>query len=336
MIKNMTKIILCSLICLFTNTAFAQDVYKMYLSEDELYIEQNDMELQNTNLQAYKMEGKNYYKLRDFAMVMGSTVVFDPYSNTVNIVTKTNKELLNGNILETKDLEVEMMKSDQKLTVDGVVNKYEMYAVAGTNYISFSDLALIYDLNYRWSNEDKKIIICRDSSDIPKSENPESMFGYISDNLEIDCAVGDVVALTNYLDKNLDGFKKELCQVESIHEYTEEGDYLITYTLFHNEIPTPYQVLVFVDSKGGMKYVNKLDGYYDAITTMNHAKRIELTKDELTQITLKSIEGYEDFVIESQEVEVKYDLNMIPYVFVQTTFQMKNETTFVKNFEYYL
>ena len=40
MIKNMTKIILCSLICLFTNTAFTQDVYRMYLSEDELYIEQ--------------------------------------------------------------------------------------------------------------------------------------------------------------------------------------------------------------------------------------------------------------------------------------------------------
>ena len=336
MIKNMTKGVLCLLICLSAHLAFAQDVYRMYLSEDELYIEQNDKNLQNTNLQAYKMDGKNYYKLRDFAMLMESAVEFDRHSNTVSIVTGANEEPLTGNVSETRDLEAEMIRSEQKLKVDGVFQEYEMYATAGSNYISFSDLALIYDLDYRWSDEEHSIVIQEDGLEAGMPEDPESMFGYINENLEIDCAAGEIDALTQYLEENLEGFEKELCQVERIHEYTEKGDYLITYTLFHNGIPTPYQVLVFVDTSGEIKYANKLDGYYDAVAAMDHSKKIDLTQEELQQIASKNVEGYENFMIESQKAEVRYDLNMIPYVFVQTTFQTENEALFVKNLEYYL
>ena len=308
----------------------------MHLSEDTLYIEQNDKELQNTNLQAYKMGGKNYYKLRDFAMLMESAVEFDRHSNTVSVVTGANKDPLKGHTLEAKDLEVEMIRSEQKLKVDGVFKECEMYTLAGSNYISFSDLALIYDLSYRWSDEEHRIVIQKDGLDAGMPEDPESMFGYINENLEIDCAAGEIDALTQYLDENLEGFEKELCQVERIHEYTEEGNYLITYTLFHNGIPTPYQVLVFVDPSGEIKYADKLDGYYDAAAAMDHAKRIDLTQEELQRIASKSVEGYEAFTIKSQEAEVRYDLNMIPYVFVQTTFQTENGALFTKNLEYYL
>ena len=336
MIKNVTKGILCLWICLSANSAFAQDTYRMHLSEDTLYIEQNDKELQNTNLQAYKMGGKNYYKLRDFAMLMESAVEFDRHSNTVSVVTGANKDPLKGHTLEAKDLEVEMIRSEQKLKVDGVFKEYEMYAMAESNYISFSDLVLIYDLNYRWSDEERRIVVQEDSLDAGMPEDPESMFGYINENLEIDCAAGEVDALTQYLDENLEGFEKEFCRVERIHEYTEDGDYLITYTLFHNGIPTPYQVLVFVDPSGGIKYANKLNGYQDAVASMDHSKRIDLTQEELQRIASKNIEGYENFTIKSQKAEVRYDLHMIPYVFIQTTFQTENEALSVKNLEYYL
>ena len=282
------------------------------------------------------MDRKNYDKLRDFAMLMESAVEFDRHSNTVSIVTGANEEPLNGNTLEAKDLEAEMIRSEQKLAVDGVAKEYEMYAMAGSNYISFSDLALIYDLNYRWSDEEHRIVIQKDGLDAAIPEDPESMFGYINENLEIDCAAGEVDALTQYLEENLEGFEKELCQVGRIHEYTEEGDYLITYTLFYNGVATPYQVLVFVDPSGEIKYANKLNGYQDAVAAMDHAKRIDLTQEELQRVASKKIEGYENFTIKSQKAEVRYDLHMIPYVFVQTTFQTENEALSVKNLEYYL
>lgn len=331
MIKNVMKIVICSLLYCSATTVFAQDVYRMNVSDDELYIEQSNKGLQNTNLQAYKLEGINYYKLRDFAAAIGSKVDFDIKSKTVNITTETNEKSLNRTIAETKLLEAEMVRSDRKLTVDGVITQCELYIMDGYHYISFADLARIYHLNYR--DKDNLIIIYKDDS---MPENPEKMFSYIRDKLEIDCAAGEIDALTQYLDENLEGFEKENCQVEMIHPYTEEGDYQIRYTLFHNGIPTPYQVLVFVDPQGEMKYVNKLDGYHQAVATMDHTKRTNLTEAELSQIALKSMEGYENFTVESQEVEMRYDFDMSPYVLVQITLRTENGALFAKNFEYYL
>lgn len=109
---------------------------------------------------AYNIDGSNYFRLRDMACYLADTsaefnVTYDSASDTINITTGAKYTPI-GTEKAALQTPRSVVKSHQKLKVDGVSEKIDAYNIDGSNFFKLRDLAVLgFEVSY---NEKTRII----------------------------------------------------------------------------------------------------------------------------------------------------------------------------------
>lgn len=156
--------------------------------------------------------------------------------------------------------------------------------------------------------------------------------------LNIDCANGNIEALTEYFEKNVNGFDSETFKILFINNSVQdENVYTMMYHQEINGFQTPRSIMVFVENDT-IEYISTLDEYnYADIALIPMAlsedtlnAQIEIAKKE----AVKEIDG--DVTIEGQEVKKILDENLNPILVVKTTCVDAHGGVYLLKYEYNL
>jgi hypothetical protein len=113
--------------------------------------------------QAYNINGNNYFKLRDLAMVVNGTdknfeVSWDAEKNAVNLLpgkayTPAGGELEATDNIKSKDA----ILTSSKLYVNGIEVQLTAYNIGGNNYFKLRDIATAINFGVTWDGTANKI-----------------------------------------------------------------------------------------------------------------------------------------------------------------------------------
>ncbi len=105
--------------------------------------------------EAYNIDGSNYFKLRDLAVLLGGTkaqfnVVYDSARNTVVITTGTVYVVTGGELTLGNDASASAVKSAQSVEINGKTVDLVAYNIGGSNFFKLRDLgaALGFGVGY--------------------------------------------------------------------------------------------------------------------------------------------------------------------------------------------
>jgi len=109
--------------------------------------------------EAYQIEGSNYFKLRDLAMVVSGTekqfqVGWDGAKNAINLTTKTaytpdGKELA----VSQKPTAKEAKSTQSKIYLNGQEVQFTAYNIDGSNHFKLRDIAKAIDFTVTWDGK---------------------------------------------------------------------------------------------------------------------------------------------------------------------------------------
>ncbi len=105
--------------------------------------------------EAYNIDGSNYFKLRDLAMLLSGTdakfnVIFDSSRNTVVVTTGAVYVVVGGELSTGADKSASAVNSAQSVEIDGKRVDLTAYNIGGSNYFKLRDLgaALGFTVGY--------------------------------------------------------------------------------------------------------------------------------------------------------------------------------------------
>ena len=114
--------------------------------------------------QIYNVNGYNYFKLRDLAMLLKDSgvrfsVSYDESSRTIRIVTGEAYIPVGGELVSGADLSNTCVKSSQNLIINGEPLSLEAFNIGGNNYFKLRDLgdALGFGVDYDEASRTAKI-----------------------------------------------------------------------------------------------------------------------------------------------------------------------------------
>ncbi len=118
---------------------------------------------QDYSLQAYTINGSDYFKLRDIAMILNGTrrqfeVKWDSSDNTVQITSCRPYEKSGIELTVTKGTKT-ASPSASAIYIDGNRMLYSAYFIDGNNYIALNDLAGSMDISADIDAENRKVSI---------------------------------------------------------------------------------------------------------------------------------------------------------------------------------
>ncbi|PKM52204.1 MAG: hypothetical protein CVV02_02230 [Firmicutes bacterium HGW-Firmicutes-7] len=114
---------------------------------------------------AYTINGYNYFKLRDLAMVINGTekqfeVVWDSASNSINLITNKAYTVVGGELSPlASESAMNAIPSSSKVLVNNKVIQLTAYKIAGNNYFKLRDIAGIIDYGVSYDRKTGTITI---------------------------------------------------------------------------------------------------------------------------------------------------------------------------------
>ncbi|PKM71782.1 MAG: hypothetical protein CVU91_12295 [Firmicutes bacterium HGW-Firmicutes-16] len=116
------------------------------------------------SLNAYNIDGSNYFKLRDIAYVLNNTdskfsVSYDSDSQSIAVSTKTSYSTVGGEMALGVDESGTAIASGQSLKVNGTTTSLAAYNIGGSNYFKLRDLGSAIGFTVNYSNTASAIII---------------------------------------------------------------------------------------------------------------------------------------------------------------------------------
>jgi hypothetical protein len=114
-------------------------------------------------VQAYNIDGANYFKLRDVACLLEGTkakfnVGYDEKEDAVLITTSIAYEKIGGELTAGEDLSATAVKSKQTIYIDGKKKSLTAYNIGDANYFKLRDLgaALKFEVGY---DEERRTVL---------------------------------------------------------------------------------------------------------------------------------------------------------------------------------
>lgn len=172
------------------------------------------------------------------------------------------------------------------------------------------------------------------SSSASRSIAADDFFTYIDEEIYVNCVNEDFAELTEYLEQNVEGFDKESCKIELVHNYAD-NDYEVMYVKEENGFKTPYKVMVFISEDGVMKYFSNLPAESTAYTLRSNTD-VGIDEADIDEAKKEATVGYEDYEIVEQTVEKQLNSDMQPVLRVFTIYEDVNGAKFAENYDYAL
>lgn len=118
---------------------------------------------QDYNLRAYTINGSDYYKLRDIAIILNGTkkqfqIKWDSTNNAVQITMGRPYEISGGELTATEGVKTASL-SMSVIYIDGKEALNSAYYIDGNNYINLNDLAGSMDISAEIDSENRKVSI---------------------------------------------------------------------------------------------------------------------------------------------------------------------------------
>ena len=112
----------------------------------------------------YKIEGANYFKLRDLAMLLSGSekqfsVDYDDVSKTVSITSGAPYTPIGGELTGTAAETCSAIVSNNAVLIDGQSVTLAVYKIDGANYFGLRDLGKILDFHVGYHDETKSVFI---------------------------------------------------------------------------------------------------------------------------------------------------------------------------------
>jgi len=110
------------------------------------------------NFEAYTINGNNYFKLRDLAMVVKGTckqfeVGWDGGKNAINLVSNKGYTLVGGELEVGENMKKQnAILSTAKIYIDGQEADFAAYTIKGNNYFKLRDIAKAFDIGVTWDD----------------------------------------------------------------------------------------------------------------------------------------------------------------------------------------
>ena len=121
------------------------------------------------SFEAYTINGNNYFKLRDIAMVLNGTnkqfeVGFNKEKNAIFMTSKTPYTPVGGEMTLSGVTENRQgIPTASKLYIDGKEISLTAYSIGGNNYFKLRDIGEAFDFGVNWDNNTKAISILTSS-----------------------------------------------------------------------------------------------------------------------------------------------------------------------------
>lgn len=114
---------------------------------------------------AYNIEGSNYFKLRDLAMVLNGSekqfeVTWDKEKNAINLISGEAYTSVGGELTAgSGKASVKGITTKSKIYLDGEEVALEAYTINGNNYFKLRDIGKAFDFGVIWDANLKQITI---------------------------------------------------------------------------------------------------------------------------------------------------------------------------------
>lgn len=111
------------------------------------------------------VNGNNYYKIRDIAMVLSTgvnrfSISWDDVNSAISITTGKKYVPVGGELSGEKDITNSVIeKNDAKIIVNGQAYIVDAYNIDGNNYFKIRDLSELVGFNVGWDNSTNTVTI---------------------------------------------------------------------------------------------------------------------------------------------------------------------------------
>ena len=114
-------------------------------------------------IEAYSINGNNYFKLRDLAMMLKDTgkefeVTWDGNANAINILTGKAYTPVGGELAVSSNSDEKIAKvTNSKVLLNGEEISFEAYIIGGNTYFKLRDVGMVIDFQVTYDNATKNI-----------------------------------------------------------------------------------------------------------------------------------------------------------------------------------
>lgn len=131
------------------------------------------------NVSAYMIEGNNYFKLRDFAVMVNGTkkqfqVEWDQNSQAIRMTSGMPYTVVGGELSAGSTLSQTAYDTSDAIYLDGQQIAFTGYSIAGNNYFKLRDMAKCFDIGIEYDDKTGQIQIRTDHSYIKTAEEEEA------------------------------------------------------------------------------------------------------------------------------------------------------------------
>ncbi len=182
----------------------------------------------NVSLEAFNIDGNNYFKLRDIAMILNGTdsqfeIIWDSAQNSIDLITNKAYSPVGGELTKVSFSNKVAEHTSSKLYIDEKLINLGAYNIDDNNYFKLRDLAEIVNFSVDWDQENQNIII-----DTSKEYSGEAQV--YTDDVDVKNAGITVNSnITQYIEENS-------IPLSSVGVTTENTSKLTTEEEFINEV----------------------------------------------------------------------------------------------------
>ena len=118
----------------------------------------------NVEVSGYAVNGSNYYKIRDIAMVLRTTpvkfnVVWDQSLGSISLTTGVKYDIVGGELSDDNSPVLDITENTAPIYVDNKRSDLVAYTINNSNYFKIRDLADIVGFNVSWDADTDTVVI---------------------------------------------------------------------------------------------------------------------------------------------------------------------------------
>ncbi len=268
----------------------------------------------------YNIDGSNYFKLRDVAMLLNGTgsrfsVGWDGEKNLISIVTGEDY-VPNGSELDLSggDKSATAVPSAQTLTVNGVERTdLSAYNIGGNNYFRLRDLGSALGFAVDYDGETNSAIVISRAMSVPQPWSVEETF-------RTDNSGGSEHSVSTY---DADG--------RPISEYHDYGNYTERTDWFYNELGREVERIYAYRSEyedGAWERTSDTTTEYDKWGLPVKKTTVEIVNGEEEDVTVETIVYDDQARVLTDETVNSYGSSRYAYDYDERGFEIRRESRY--------
>lgn len=150
------------------------EITQAFPTKNKIALKKEGMAVEIKNITVYTIHDKNFFKLRDVALLVGFNVGWDASTRKIKL---NLFEDYNNSVSQEDEIQEETsaFSMEQDIEVNGVIVTLSGYNINGYQYFSIRDLAEIADFECTWNKESNLVSLSKDFYEGGNQEDIENL-----------------------------------------------------------------------------------------------------------------------------------------------------------------